>query len=75
MIRRYMFTFVIVQSERFCEILLHKLPHCAKIDSLHAGWALIIAGIDANIDYIIVALSHRTGQLINPRKDHRMTSY
>jgi hypothetical protein len=42
---------------------------------LHADWTLIIAGIDANIDYTIVALSHRTGQLINYRKDHRMTSY
>ena len=44
-------------------------------DSLHADWTLIIAGIDANIEYTIVALSHRTGQLINYRKDHRMTSY
>jgi hypothetical protein len=44
-------------------------------DSLHAGWTLITAGIDANIEYTIVALSHRTGQLLNDRKDHRMTSY
>jgi hypothetical protein len=42
---------------------------------LHAGWTRIIAGIDANIDSTIVALSNRTGQLINYRKDHRLTSY
>ena len=40
-------------------------------DSLHADWTLIIAGIDANIEYTIVALSHRTGQLIYHRKDRR----
>ena len=44
-------------------------------NSLHADWTLIIAGIDANIEYAIVALSHRTVQLVNHRKDHKMTSY
>ena len=44
-------------------------------DSLHADWTLIITGIDANIEYTIVALSHRTGQLIYHRKDHIMTPY
>jgi hypothetical protein len=36
-------------------------------DSLHADRTLIITGIDANIEYTIIALSHRTGQLIYHR--------
>lgn len=32
-------------------------------DSLHVDWTLIITGIDANIEYTIVALSHRTSVL------------
>jgi len=59
---------------QFCEVNDSVKLFVAQIvtlckDSLHADWTLIIAGIDANIEYTIVALSHRTGQLINLRKE------
>ena len=44
-------------------------------NSLHADWTPIITGIDANIEYTVVALSRRTEQLIYHRKDHEMTPY
>ena len=64
-----MFTFAMLRIDSCC-------TNCHIVqNSLHADWTPIITGIDANIEYTVVALSHRTGQLIYHRKDHEMTPY
>ena len=44
-------------------------------DSLHADWTLIIACIDANIEYTIVVDNMQMTTIVICGKDHTMSKY